>query len=250
MFDINKMLQSENTFYESFSSKIITDYGINYYNHLNPLSYDSNHAHILHISENPQQSIQDIVEFYQKRQLTPRIYGSFVDKELELLQPSLESSGFTVVIHDNTFLRFPTRQIQQIDSKASARRITQISDDIVELILTDEAAGDWEINVVKTVVKDRRFHFFGLFYLGKCVSIGSINIMDGYTRFDNVKTHINYRRQHFGTRLIDYLVKYHANISNNHLYIWSDNPFAVDLYKKIGFQEIEIDKPCWSAYLT
>jgi hypothetical protein len=57
MFEINKILQFEVSFCESFTNKIVTDYGLLYYRPDNPLSHDSNHTHILDIHDHPERAI-------------------------------------------------------------------------------------------------------------------------------------------------------------------------------------------------
>lgn len=248
MFDIDEALQQEITFCESFTNKTTTDFGIIYYNPLIPSSHDSNHAHILKINENPEKAIQEIIRFYRNLEITPRLYPSFIDNELKILKPYLESAGFTVDKHENTWMLFPQEPLPLADASISVRRITRVSEDIIELIHSDED-GDRTIKVLENHIKDEQFHLLGLFNSEKCVSIASVNTLDGYSRVDDVVTHMDYRGQHFGTKLINYLVRYHANISKNYLYLWAHNPIAIRMYKRVGFTEIPMDKPGWSAYI-
>jgi GNAT superfamily N-acetyltransferase len=246
MFDRDRMLLQEVSFYESFTNKVITDYGVIYYNPLNPQSHDSNHAHILHVDDHADVAIQDIARFYGNHRLTPCVYQSFVENELAVLRPHLESQGFVVHTITNTFMQFHPGKVPPADPEVSVRRLSQVSADIVELIHTEDD-GDWTINVLKTHVNDERFHLLGLFRSDKCLSIASVKTMDGYSRVDDVVTHKAFRGRGLGTKLIEYLVRYHATISGNHLYLYADNPIAINLYKRVGFQETAVNKPRWSA---
>ena len=248
MFDIDKALKQEITYCESFTNKTTTEFGIIYYNHLNPLSHDSNHAHILNI-EHADTAILEIKRFYTNLQLRPSLYPSFIDNEFEILKPHLEAGGFTVDKHENTWMLFPKEVAPLVDSTTSVRKITRVSEDIIEIIHSNEN-GDWTIKVLETHTKDERFHLLGLFNSEKkCISIASVNTMYGYSRVDDVVTHMDYRGQHFGTKLINYLVSYHANISKNYLYLWAHNPIAIRMYKRVGFKEISMNKPGWAAYI-
>ncbi len=247
--DTKKLLEQEISYYDSFTNKITTDYGKIYYNPFHPSSWDSNHAHILDINGNIELVLQNIIRFYRGYKLIPRVYMSFIDNEIEKLQPHFKSHGFTMDIYTNEFMVYPTREARIIESPASIRRITQLSDDIVELIHTEES-GDWSINVLNTSIKDDRFHLLGLFQSNKCLSIASIRIMDSYSRIDDVKTHKEFRGRHYGTQLILYLANYHSSISDNCLYLWAHNPIALRLYKNVGFQKIMVNTPCWDAHLA
>ena len=127
------------------------------------------------------------------------------------------------------------------------RRISSISEDIIDLIHTEDA-GDWTINVLKYHVRRENFHLLGLYQAGNCIAIASVNVMDGYSRVDDVLTHKKYRGYHTGTKLIQYLVNYHHRVSDNYLYLWAVNPIAVRMYRNIGFEEFPVEKPFWMAF--
>jgi len=248
MFNADKMLGHELTFCQLFTNKVTTEYGIIYYNPLNPFSHDSNHAHILDIANNPEAAIRDIVAFYRNYGLVPRVYCSFIAGELTQLRPYLESQGFTVTMSNVEFMVFPHPFSANLDTTLPVRRITGLPDDIIELIRADDT-GDWTVNVLKNPVNHENFHLLGLFEHDRRVAIASVQVMVGYSRIDNVVTFSAFRGQHFGTRLISYLVNYHAALSGNYLYLFADNPIAIRLYKNVGFRTVTINKPCWNAHL-
>ncbi len=248
MFDIEQMFQRETTYYEAFTNKKLIDFGYIFYNPDNPRSHDSNHAHILNIRENPGGAIQEIKHFYTNAGIVPRVYHSFVDNELDILKPFLEEKGFRIEIFNSTFFFYPADRISSPEPGTDIRRINDISEEIITLIHTQDD-GDWTINVLKRQVRRENFHLLGLYRSGKCVSIASLNVMEGYSRVDDVLTHKKYRGYHSGTKLVKYLVSYHREISENYLYLWAVNPIAVRMYRNIGFEELPIDKPFWAAYI-
>ncbi len=229
MFDINRMFETEMSFCDSFTDRVNTEWGRIYYNPLNPLSHDSNHAHIMKDLCRPEMALEEIKAFFRKEGLTPRIYHSFLKDELKILGPHLQKAGFTVKTENARAFWFSSDMPTGPDSSSSVRRITEISSDIIEVIRSEDS-GDWQINVLRRHVHDREFHLLGLFEAGKCVSIASVKTMDGYSRVDEVLTHLSYRGKHFGTRLIEYLVRYHRIISDNYLYLWATNPIAIRMY--------------------
>jgi len=249
MPDLKEMLKNEISFCESFSQMMETDYGALYFNPQNPQSHDSNHAHILHLDADLEAVVQDIIRFYRGRNLIPRIYASFVDHELEILKPMLTEQGFKFKIEKNTFMLHDAQHAPQIDETADIRKITAISQDAQDLICSDGEGGIWTVNVLKIHVHDPRFHLLGLYDRDRAVSIASVKILDGYSRVDDVETHQDFRGKGFGTKLINYLVKYHADISGNYLYLYANNPIAIRMYKGAGFRELDEKVENWSAFL-
>ncbi len=246
MFDVKAMFEAEISFCDSFTNRKDTHYGRLYYNPENPLSHDSNHAHIMKSLENPRDALEDIKMFYRSCGLTPRIYPSFIADELEILGPHLSAAGFAAKIQNARAFLFPDDIQTPFDPTISVKRITSISDDLVDLIHSEDK-GDWTINVLKRHVSDKSFHLLGLFDHEQCVSIASVKTMNGYSRVDDVLTHASHRGQRFGTGLMEHLVNYHKAISKNHLYLWATNPIAIDMYLRVGFREIQTGVPLWSA---
>jgi len=146
-------------------------------------------------------------------------------------------------------MSFPKQPRPEFIPDASISRVYAISQDIIDLTQSDGQC-EWSIKVLIEAVKSERYHLFGLYQNGRCLSIGSVYPMDGYTRVDDVTTHLNYRGQGHGTRLMQYLCAYHASISDNQLCLFANNPVAIKMYQNIGFQPFEMNKPCWSARLS
>jgi len=248
MFEIEQMFKKENSYYETFTEKKVTEFGVLYYNVDNPLSHDSNHAQILNIHDNPGDAVRNIKSFYNNIGITPRIFHSFVDNELEILKPVLEEDGFWIEIFKSTFFYYPVDRIPSPEPETDIRRITEISEDIIQLIHSQDD-GDWTINVLKYQVRRENFHLLGLYQSTKCIAIASVNVMEGYSRVDDVLTHKKYRGYYSGTNLIKYLVNYHHEVSDNYLYLWAVNPIAVRMYRNSGFEELPVEKPFWAAYI-
>ena len=154
--------------------------------------------------------------------------------------------GFNITIFPAVYMLCPQKHNAYEDSSRVIRRISEVSDDLVGLIHS-EGDGNWTIKVLQKHLSDRHFHLLGLYQSGKCVSMASVKTMDGYSRVDDVVTHMNYRGKHFGTRLMEHLVRYHRTISDNYLYLWATNPIAIRMYLGLGFREIHTAVPYWSA---
>jgi len=248
MFDCGAVLKHEIDSYESFTEKVVKAYGIIYHNPDNPSSYDSNHAHILDLDRPLDTTLRDIISFYTGKNLEPRIYASFIASEFEILRPHLVKHGFTVSTYDNNYMVLNNTYSPRVDDTLSMHRISRMSPDVVELIERTDG-GDWGVKALAYKLRHDFFHLLGLCSHERYLAIASVEIMDGYSRIDDVATHPDHRRQRLGTRLINYLVAYHAAVSANYLYLYTNNPVAARMYKKSGFEEFMIERPSWSAHI-
>ncbi len=241
------MLKQDLSYYDSFTDKTVTEYGILYHNALNPMSYDSNHAIITDFRD-PDSAIRSVIKFYTNLDITPRLYHAYIDNELEILRPHLDTLGFTVKVPDSVFMLFPDNGFPLRSAAADIRQVRELTQDLIDLIHTEDA-GDWSINVLKYHFKDDHFHLFGLFDQGKVVSQASLKIMNGYSSVSDVLTHKEYRGRHYGTELMKYMVDFHRAISTNYLYLWAENPVAIRMYQNVGFKIVDINKKDWMASL-
>lgn len=251
VFDLRQVIHSEITFCEGFTCKEYRPYGVLYYNPANPLSHDSNHAHIFRLDTDLPAAIREIIQFYQAHCLTPRLYPSFLENELSLLQPHLAASGFSLRRYQNTFMRYPPGvQPPFLPDEPAIRfqRVDQVTPEIVDLVRSEDD-GDWTINVLKAHLLDHRFHLLSLWIGAACVSIASVKILENCSRVDDVLTHAAWRGRGFGSRLLAALVRYHQERSTNLLYLWTDNPIAVRMYARAGFVEEAFPYPWWGAWL-
>jgi len=249
MFEIEKMLERDKYFCEFFTNREQREYGILYYNTDNPLSYDSNHAHILNLERDIDAAIRDIIDFYRSKHLTPRVYCSFVDNELDILSEYLTAHGFKTESQKYTYYKYNPAFLPRAATDRTCRRIADISQEIVDLLYSDGNAGEWTVKVLERHIHDPRYHLLGRFHRHRLVAMASVKTQDGYSRVDDVITHTRFRGRHFGTELMKYLVAYHGAISGNYLYLYANNPIAIRMYQNVGFEEIPVTKPNWSAWL-
>ena len=127
------------------------------------------------------------------------MYHSFIDDELEILKPYLEQESFRIEVFNSTFFYCPTDLVPSTDTETAIRRVDTISEDIIKLIHTEDH-GDWTVNVLKYHIRNENFHLLGLYQSDKCIGIASVNVMEGYSRVDDVLTHKKYRGYHLKYR--------------------------------------------------
>ncbi len=257
--NLNKMHELENLFPVYFSQLHKREYGLLFHNKACPFSYDTNHAVITDLSCDLDYAIKDIIKFYTDRQIEPRIYQGFIIGEMDILEPVLKRNGFEVELDDDTmfFTHLKASAITPV-SGMEFKRLLSPEEGVDEIVMSgikvlskDKETGysaDWWKTFTANVIKVDHLHMLVGYIGDRAVTMASVNIMDGFSRIDDVKTHTDYWGRGYSSTLIDYLVKYHSAISDNVLYLYASNPAAIKVYKNAGFvRHIEMP-PSWNAW--
>ncbi len=245
-FNMNRMLDTELRFPQRFTNMTQKNYGMLFWNEGNKASHDSNHAVITdHLG--PEASLRDIEFFYKTKGIKPRIYQSFRSNELQKLSPALEHHGFTIEINEDQFFVHDHEGTLMPVPNLRIERLKSLNIDVMETIAI-EFGGDWTIKVVERHLLHPSYHLLGGFVDGELASLASVSVFAGYSRVDDVYTRDKFRGKGFAGGMIHYLVNYHRQLSDNHLYLYSANPAAIRIYEKGGFSRLPQDFQCWTAW--
>jgi len=71
---LQKVLELDLAYLDTFTNRQNTTWGYLFYNEDQPSYYDANHAHIHEVPENPRDVIEEVIQFYQERNIIPRFY--------------------------------------------------------------------------------------------------------------------------------------------------------------------------------
>jgi GNAT superfamily N-acetyltransferase len=246
VFNVNRLIDTELHFAKRFTGVLAKPYGLLYWNEANKLSHDSNHAIITDIV-GVESSIKDIVSYYKAKQITPRIYSSLKANQLATITPHLTKYDFVIDRSDVQFLLHEKDSAIEPVHGIRFERIKSVEAMLREMIISGEY-GEWTVKVFERHLRHPGFHLIGGFVEDELVSTASVNIFEGYSRVDDVYTHKFYRSKGYSSALLHYLVKYHKEQSDNHLYLYSDQPQAIRIYEKAGFVKIHHDFECWRAH--
>jgi len=69
-----KVLELDIAYLDTFANRKTTSWGYLFYNEDQPSYYDANHAHIYDVPDNPRAVIEEVIQFYQERNIIPRFY--------------------------------------------------------------------------------------------------------------------------------------------------------------------------------
>ncbi|RXI95583.1 GNAT family N-acetyltransferase [Anaerobacillus alkaliphilus] len=81
-----KVLELDIAYLSTFTNKIITDWGYIFYNEDQPMYYDANHAHIYDVPANPTAVIEEVLQFFQTKNIPPRFYLYNLKNQEQLLE--------------------------------------------------------------------------------------------------------------------------------------------------------------------
>jgi ribosomal protein S18 acetylase RimI-like enzyme len=240
--EIQKIIDFESNFPRSFADVEKKGYTEN------PTSYDSNHAVIL-TGKDLNYIVGDIEKFYSEKKLIPRIYSSLKDGKLSTLKPYLIKHGFTISTEDkHTYLVHKYKNRIDVPSNLAFKRVFRLNNSIIRML---ESQNVERITILmKRHLKKDKFHLLiGCLDDETPVTMASIEYNDdGIARIDNVLTSINYRGRGYARQITQYFVDYHYQHTNNIMYLNSENPTAIRIYKKAGFVPFEHQFETWTAW--
>jgi GNAT superfamily N-acetyltransferase len=244
-FSVKRMIDTELHFPQRFTQMVNKNYGMIFWNEGNKASDDSNHA-VITDPLGAEASVRDIEFFFKSKGINPRIYPAFNPNELEKLTPALENHGFCISIKPDRFFLLQRESTLRPSGELRIQRITHLDIDIMEAIAV-EYGGDWTIKVVERHLLHPSYHLLGGFIGDTLASLASVSVYAGYSRVDDVFTRNNFRGRGFAGGTLNYLLKYHRQISSNHVYIYSSHPESIKVYQKAGFDEIAPELAGWIA---
>jgi GNAT superfamily N-acetyltransferase len=240
------MIDTELHFPQRFASMTQKNYGFLFWNEGNKASMDSNHAVITDFI-GVESSLRDIEFFYKAKGILPRIYPSLKAKDLEKIGPSMENHGFRIEIREDQYFLHDHESTLKLNDELHIERIRKLDINLMEAIAL-EYGGDWTIKVVERHLLHPSYHLLGGFIDGELATLASVSVFAGYSRVDDVFTRDKFRGKGYAGSLIHYLINYHRGISQNFLYLYSDNPATTKIYEKAGFSNLHQDFQCWIAY--
>lgn len=248
MIDIDHIKQCEIDFPKDFANTVNTYYGKLFYNTDNRESHDSNHAVIFDLDADIDEILSDIISFYEKLIISPRIYSAYIPREAEILRPYLSRHGFVFrQFSENQFLEWTEPSSISAMADIAIRRVNEVDKGLVEMIWSEDES-DRAVKVLRNHLKTDSFHLLAG-YLGDVpVTMGSVKVMNGLSRVDDVLTHKKYRGKGYSRALINYMLKHHSSISKNRLYLYASNPTAIKIYREAGFADLPFTLKYWSAW--
>jgi GNAT superfamily N-acetyltransferase len=194
-------------------------------------------------------AMREIAEFYQARQITPRVYSAGLPGESEALRPALAKAGFQSEDYPLRWFFLEGSSRVHPDATLEVRRVHALDDALIGLINAD-GEEPWNVGVLERHVRCDRFHLLVGYIQGEPVTRASLKLMNGIGRVDDVFTHPKHRGHGYARTLMHHLVQCHRRLTSGPLYLWAENPTAIRVYEDVGFVELEGAPPTWAAWLA
>ncbi len=244
-FNMKRMKETELRYPQRFANMQQRDYGLIFFNEGNKASLESNHAVITdHIGL--ESSIRDIQSFYKSKGINPCIFSSLSPGELDKIQGSLQNHDFMVKMKNDEYFLHDHESSLRPAEDLQIRRIKNLDIDIMETIAL-EYGGDWTIKVVERHLLHPSYHLLAGFQGEELAALASVSIYAGYSRVSDIFTRAKFRGRGYGGAMIHFLVNYHRQISQNHLYLISDHTETTRIIQKGGFTLLARDFQPWLA---
>ena len=244
---LNEIVYAELNFPGLFSDAYLTDYGVLYHNEKISLSYDSNHAIIYDDSiKGYEEIIRSITDFYEAKNIIPRIYSPLVPGQLIKIKNVLERSDYIIQQYTNYYL---IHEAKCSINEPYSLKIKRINGQSELSSMNDFFDNDWNYELLQRQIRNKDFHLLIGFENDIPVSKCSIQCIEKTGRVDDVETKKEYRGKGYSRQMIRHLIKYNYEICNNSiLYLWYSNYIAGKIYREAGFIDYENDFESWSAY--
>lgn len=227
---------------ETFSKRTETKWGSLFCNERQPDYYDANHAFIYDANPNHQTIIDEVVSFYNARNIIPRFYIYNVEEQQELISKlKLNHFGFEELISP----------VQLWDKKIPEKELREgvtievVTDDNYSEALAIECSikefGGKEIRekAFEEEFKHPKFIHYLLRFNGVACATACLFITEKQARMESVATLEAYRGRGLIGDLIYYIQIEAARKKLEYLWVFPINENIEKVYQKYGFQAVE-----------
>ncbi|PLT29949.1 GNAT family N-acetyltransferase [Peribacillus deserti] len=240
MNNLDKMLELDFRYLESFTNRRDTEWGTFFYNVDQPDYYDANHAHIHKNYIDSKKVIEETIDFYHRISIIPRFYIYGLDQKQEFIAALKEQNfGYEELISpvqlwDNKLHNKKKREqvtIEEVNDLNFAEA-WNIERSIPEL--GGEVRGDAFVEEYKC----EEYTHYLLRYNGTACSTACIFEHDNQARMENVATLEEFRGRGLIGDLIGYIQEEVSRRGLTHLWVFPISEAVEKVYCKNGFETI------------
>ncbi|MEH7073383.1 GNAT family N-acetyltransferase [Neobacillus drentensis] len=111
---------------------------------------------------------------------------------------------------------------------------------VVELLSSDKEQGEWGYKSLLISIDNENFYLFGGYVDEELVCIASLYKNEDISRINDVFTKKDKRGKGYGSQLIYFITDFNDKILKTISYLYAHNPNAIKVYKKAGYEEIDV----------
>jgi N-acetylglutamate synthase-like GNAT family acetyltransferase len=242
MLDLHDILKLDFAYLDTFTNRIDTEWGSIFHNEKQPKNYDSNHAHISDAPYNPESVIDEVIHFYNQKNIIPRFYLYNLD-HLQNLLTVLKTKGFyyeellnPVQIWNNSIIEIehnPRTTIEKVTSE-NVQEALEIECSIKEF------GGKGAVEkVFLTQFHHPAFTHYLLRYDNKACSTACVFEHGNQARMESVATLEAYRGKGLIGKIIHSIQKEVTGKGLEKLWVFPISERVEKVYQKYGFQTVD-----------
>lgn len=236
------IFQLDFAYLETFSKRIDTTWGSLFCNEHQPSYYDANHAHVSDACENPQAIIDEVVDFYESRQLIPRFYLYNLDSLQNLIAALKENQfGYEELISPVQLWDKKTIEIEPNENVTIENVTEENYEDTLLIECSVKEFGGKEVREKAFVEEFNHpsFVHYLLRYEGVACATACLFINEKQARLESVATLEEYRGRGLIGELIRYIQKEAVKQEVDNLWVFPIDEKIENVYRKYGFQSVE-----------
>ncbi|MCD7034601.1 GNAT family N-acetyltransferase [Metabacillus sp. GX 13764] len=236
--DITKL---DFAYLETFTNRIDTSWGAFFCNEEHPNYYDANHAFIAEAPANPGLAIDEVIRFYQEKNLMPRFYLYQIDKlgpfieELKTRGFGYESFISPVQLWNNEVIQLPEDPNVTVEVAGPQQYEEALS---IKCSIEEFGGRETIEKAFKTQFEHPAFTHYLLRYNGTACAAACLFEHGNQARLESVATLSSYRGKGLVGHLIRFIQQETVNKGIQQLWVLPINEQIEKVYGKYGFDTV------------
>ena len=196
-------------------------------------SYTSNFA-VIYKNENIDEIIKEIEEYYDSRYIVPKIFNRYGSVELDILKPYFIKHGYAIREFDMEFMVLDEESIKnKIDDKYEIKIISSVLEGKEYNLAVEQDNGEtYGVKLLSKQLASGNDMFFAYDEFKNPVSMALAEKYNDVVYISDVYTTPSSRRKGYGIAVVNSIIQHY---DNSLIYLYTDNPEAASIYRKLGF---------------
>jgi len=241
MTKLQDVLLLDLSYYETFTKRIDTSWGTLFCNENQPDWYDSNHAHIVNTCTHPELVVDEVIYFYQSKNIIPRFYIYNIENQQNLLSElKSRSFGYEELISPVQLWNNEVIDIVHNNSVSIEKVTDENYMEALEIEGSIKEFGGRE--AIEKVYEDQFKHpsytHYLLRYDGIACSTACIFEDGAQARMESVATLEEFRGRGLIGEIIQYIQREVKNRGIKKLWVFPINESIEMVYQRYGFETV------------
>ncbi|MEI4770826.1 GNAT family N-acetyltransferase [Psychrobacillus sp. FJAT-51614] len=239
--NLQDIISLDFAYLDTFSKRKDTKWGSLFYNESQPSYYDANHAHISDLSVNPSLIMEEVVKFYNSKNIIPRFYLYNLDLQQELISILIANSfGYEelmgpVQLWDKKLLE-KERDEHLLIERVSKHNYSEALH--IECSIKEFGGKEVREKAFEVEFNHPSFEHYLLRFNGTACATACIFICDNQARMESVATLEEFRGRGLIGELIHFIQTEVAKKGYENLWVFPINERVEKVYQKFGFKTV------------